>query len=494
MNNTKTSAPPAPSSINTSITSPSNTPLASPSNTPLTGPSNTETNDLNKLAQGMSINENLNTVSPDNLHRIYNLEIGEKTKKTALLVMNVQNCFFKGGGMAMIPSNDLSQDIENEKDLIRRINNMINLYEEDIDYFNAGLAGSPIIVGKINSGIDDLTGMKLLDGTYPTGSRKKYVFDHIIYAQTGYPPDHHSFASHHYLREKKKKLKALITGQKMSYEEALKKITDDTLSKHQWSYVNNNFENEGMTQFYKNVKLWSDHALIDGSDVIIENQKCYRGIDFHPRLNLGPLYKPNPNIDPSVYINGSLPDGRGKIIWMLGDASSSPRSAFKNDNDQSTGLMEFLQEKKVEVLYVVGLFRDIMVETTAIDAIESGFKNVNLVYDVTLPFNIPTNNTNVNNKYYFKNNEEITRYLEKTHSSDDESKFYPFLKNNNLWATELESKGVNIINYENILEKIIPGKESVHCGINEEGMIKAFDIYVKTGTTTSRLKTSLSDT
>ncbi len=464
-----------------------NSPLVLPSNAP-------KANEINALLESVNIDENLDKVIPDNLHRIYNLEIGEKTKKTALIIVNVQNCFFKGGGMAMIPSSDLAQDIEDEKDLIKKLNDMINLYEEDADYFNAGLSGSPIIIGKIEKNVDDFTGMKLFDGTYPTGSRKKYVFDHIVYAQTGYPPDHHAFASHHYLREKKKKIKALVTGQKLTYEEALKKITDDVLSKHYWSYVNNNFENEGMTQFYKNIKLFPDHALTDGSDVIIENQKCYRGIDFHPRLNLAPLYRPNSNIDPSVYINIPPPDNRGKIIWMLGDAKTSPKSAFKNDNEQSTGLTEYLKEKNVEVVYVVGLFRDMMVESTVVDAIESGFQNVNLIYDATLPLNIPTNNTNVNNKYYFKNNEEITRYLEKTHSSEDESKYYPYLKDNNLWAQELEKKGVNIINYNNVLDNIIPGKESIHCGINEEGMVKAFDIYVKTGTTTSRLKSSTSDT
>ena len=56
--------------------------------------------------------------------------------------------------------------------------------------------------------------------------------------------------------------------------------------------------------------------------------------------------------------------------------------------------------------------------------------------------------------------------------------------NDNQWTNDIE----------NILDKIIPGKESVHCGINEEGIIKAFDIYVKTGKTTSRLKASASDT
>ena len=45
--------------------------------------------------------------------------------------------------------------------------------------------------------------MKYLEGSYQTGTRKKYFFDHIIYTQTAYPPYNKSFSSHHYLREKK---------------------------------------------------------------------------------------------------------------------------------------------------------------------------------------------------------------------------------------------------------------------------------------------------
>ena len=40
-----------------------------------------------------------------------------------------------------------------------------------------------------------------LDEGYDTGSRKKNYFDMIIFTQEANPPDHWTFASHHYLRD-----------------------------------------------------------------------------------------------------------------------------------------------------------------------------------------------------------------------------------------------------------------------------------------------------
>ena len=392
----------------------------------------------------------------------------------------------------MIPDKNIKDDIAKEKDLIRKINQLIGLFEEDVDYFNAGLAGSPVISGNINPVIDDDTNMKYLEGSYQTGTRKKYYFDHIVYTQTAYPPDHKSFASHHYLREKKEKIKDLITKQNMTYQAAYNKVEEDNLDKHFWSYVNDSFENVGMNQFddKNKTKLWSDHALMDGSDVIIENQTCYRGIEFHPRLNIAPLYRPNPSINPQVYIKKPNVDGRGRIIWLEGDNKSSPRSAFKNDLEQSTGLSEFLKENQVDQLYVVGIFRDIMVEATLIDAVSSGFKTVNLIYDATLPFGIPTNETKVNNKYYFKNKDEIQKHIDNVDSSDTVEEFQEFLKENNQWTQNLEKQKINIINSSNILETIKIGKEGASCGFVPESLIKNFDMFFKTGTSTSRKKTN----
>ena len=471
-------------------TNTSNTSISS--NTNINTNINSNTNNLNMN----NIEEIGEPKSKTSLHRINEFELGERSKKNALIVVNMQNCFFRGGSLSMIPSENINDDVVKEKEFVRKINKLIGLFEEDVDYFNAGLAGSPVIAGVINP-IDDVdSDMKYLEGSYQTGTRKKYFFDHIVYTQTAYPPDHKSFSSHHYLREKKQKLKELITTKNMTYQAAFNNIKEDNLDKHFWAYVNGNFENTGMNQFNNdtesntntNTKLWSDHALMDGSDVIIENQMCYRGIEFHPRLNIAPLYRPNANINPQVYINKPQVDGRGRIIWLEGDNKSSPKSAFMNDKEQSTGLSEFLKTNDVEQVYVVGLFRDIMVEATLTDAIKNGFENVNLIYDATLPFGIPTNDTKVNNKYYFKDKTEIQQYIENQESSDIVEEFQNFLNENNPWTQALEKKNINVINSSSILETIKIGKEGTSCGFVPESLIKNFDLFFKTGTTTSRKK------
>ncbi len=424
------------------------------------------------------------------LHRIPELEMGERRKKTALIIVNVQNCFFKGGAMAMYPDDDPKEDVAKEKEFIRRINQLIALFEEDKDYFNASLSGSPIYVDHMIKTIDPNSELELYDGTYPTGTRKKYYFDHIVYTQTAYPPDHKSFASHHYLRERKNKINNLIKIKDLTLEEAIERVPEDSLDLHYWSYVNNNFENQGMLQFDKKTdeKLWADHALIDGSDTIIENETCYRGVEFHPRLNLGPLYRPNPSINSQVYINPPNVDGRGRIVWLEGDNRSTPRSAFMNNMKEETGLTKYLINNKVEKVYIVGMFRDLMVEATAIDAVSSGFDDVNIIYDATLPFGIPFNTTDVNNKFFFKDKAEIVSFLERIESSDDERNFYNFLKENNKWCLNLENKNIKIINSTNIFDSITVGKEEYGCGFNPEGLIKNFDLLLKTSTYTSRKK------
>ena len=448
------------------------------------------TNQMNQSAEMNNTGVEEIILQSDAIHRIPELELAGRGKKTALIVVNVQNCFFRGGAMSMFPSEKTAEDVEKEKNLIRRINNLIALYEEDEDYFNAGLAGSPVIKGEINIKTDASTGMKHLDGTYPTGSRKKYFFDHIIYTQTAFPADHHTFASYHYLREKKQRIKDIMETQSINYEEAHKKITDDQLDKYYWGFVNTNFENAGMIQFDEqtNSKLWPDHAVLDGSDVVIENKRCYRGVDFHPRLNLAPLYCPNQslNLNPQVYLNQPLIDGRGKVVWLAGDDQTSPRSAFLNNINQSTGLLEYLQDKNIEEVYVVGMFRDMMVEATAVDAAANGFPTVNIIYDATLPFNIPTNNTGVNNKMYFRNIGEINKYLDLTDDVSSETKYYDYLRDKNIWAQNIEAKNVRLINYQNIIENIKVGKEEFSCGLSEDDLIKTFDIFLKTSTSTSR--------
>jgi hypothetical protein len=125
-----------------------------------------------------------------------------------------------------------------------------------------------------------------------------------------------------------------------------------------------------------------------------------------------------------------------------------------------------------------------MVELTAVDAISNGFSVVNLIYDATLSLNVPSNNTKVNNKFYFRNIGEIVKYLELT-GDDDEEKYYEYLRDNNIWVQNLEAKNVNIMNYQNVIENIKVGKEEFTCG-KDEDLIKTFDVFLKTSTSSSR--------
>ena len=143
---------------------------------------NKNLNNLNNNTGYMNIegeNEENKNENETPLHRIVELEMGERSKKTALIVVNVQNCFFRGGAMAMYPDeDDVKNDVAKEKEFIRKINQLISLFEEDKDYFNASLAGSPIYKDHMVKTTDTESDMELYDGTYPTGTRKKYFFDH----------------------------------------------------------------------------------------------------------------------------------------------------------------------------------------------------------------------------------------------------------------------------------------------------------------------------
>jgi len=414
-------------------------------------------------------------------HRVSELENGDNIRKRGLIIVNIQNCFFRGGSMASIPTDTPKNDIKLEKELIHRINSLINLYEEDSDYFKAGLTGSAVLAGQVIKTRDPSSEMEHLEGSYPTGSRKKHFFDSIIYTQTAYPPDHNAFASHHYLRAKKEKINQIVTNQGIDANAAKRKVNDEMLEKHYWSYINTNFENTGMLQFDGDRKLWPDHALTDGSDVIIENHQCYRGVAFHPRLSLMPLYRPNPNINPAVYINPPKLFGRGRVMWLEGTPESDPKSAFMTTLNQSTGLNEYLQENGIQDLYVVGLFRDMMIESTLVDAAETKqYQNVNLIYDATLSYGLPDNATGVNNQYYFENVDQMAKYLEEVDQTDLDGEKY--LRENNGWVSNLVSRGVKVINYRNILETISPGKENLSCNIEQKGLIKNLDGIFQTFT------------
>ena len=73
-------------------------------------------------------------------------------KKRALIVENMQNCFFKGGSMGFV------KKIE-EKRLIEYVNKLINYHTLEEKYSNAALSG----MGKDREKVNQLFGKKKMD-------------------------------------------------------------------------------------------------------------------------------------------------------------------------------------------------------------------------------------------------------------------------------------------------------------------------------------------
>ena len=140
-------------------------------------------------------NKNSNIPAPSNKKKMKegkcNLKGSQKLRpnrigkgvRRALIVENMQNCFFQGGSMGF-------KDRGDEKAFLKKVNRLISLHEVDENYTKAGKSGreKTSLLGQTNLGLD-------------TGTRKKFFFDTIIFTQDGNPPDHWTFASHHFLRK-----------------------------------------------------------------------------------------------------------------------------------------------------------------------------------------------------------------------------------------------------------------------------------------------------
>lgn len=101
--------------------------------------------------------------------------------------------------------------------------------------------------------------------------------------------------------------------------------------------------------------LWPDHCI-----------KNSPGAEFHPDLKQERIHH---------------------IIRKGTDPQIDSYSAFHdNGRLKSTGLSEYLREKGVDEVYVVGLALDFCVRATAIDALREGFKT-SLVLDATRAVN-----------------------------------------------------------------------------------------------------------
>jgi len=89
--------------------------------------------------------------------------------------------------------------------------------------------------------------------------------------------------------------------------------------------------------------LWPDHCVQDS-----------RGAEFHPKLDIR-------SGDP-VFKKGTLPN------------VDSYSGFLDNDRKHETGLREFLKNKGVDRIAVVGLATDYCVKFTALDALAAGFQ------------------------------------------------------------------------------------------------------------------------
>ena len=269
--------------------------------------------------------------------------IGKNSKIRCLIIEDMQNCFFRKGAMAF--KNKVSGDL-----ILRKINTLINLTEKkDKKYEKAGKSG--------------VSGAEI-----ETGSRQKFYYDFIIYTMTINPPDHWSFASHHYLRDSKK--------YKAFSEKKTKKLRNTYLPP-KTSKRNN-----------KERYLLPNHALTDGSNSYKMSDGNLLGIDFHNLLDIKPLFRPLEKISTRAVINKPKFDNRGFVIIKGGNVIGS-HSAFFNTKNKDTGLSAFLKKNKVSSISVCGVGRETSIYDTLVDSNKFNFiKERIIIYDATLPLDI----------------------------------------------------------------------------------------------------------
>lgn len=158
-------------------------------------------------------------------------------------------------------------------------------------------------------------------------------FKQIVMAQDTHPLGHISFASSH--------------GNKLPYDSLrLSDLEDPSFS--------SNFSPDEIKKYLLSIPdqiqtLWPDHC-VPGSE----------GWKIDPRL----------------------PIEKASLILRKGDQlNCDSYSAFRENNKNLTGLNGYLKEKKVELLYLVGLTGDYCVYWSAMDAVDLGFK---VIYDQNL--------------------------------------------------------------------------------------------------------------
>ncbi len=314
-----------------------------------------------------------------------------KGVRRALIVENMQNCFFQGGSMGFKERGD-------EKAFLKKVNRLISLHEVDENYTKASKTGREKsgLLGQVKPGIE-------------TGTRKKFFFDTIIFTQDGNPPDHWTFASHHFLRKP-----------------------------NQFDYFSGS--NKGKKKTYKckgqrcrrqTKILQPDHALTDGSDRYKAEEGERIGIEFHPKLDTRSLYRPNSEFHHTAFLKKPIYKNRGFIVFK-GTSLADSRSAFQNTLDKKTGLGEFLKCNKINSVFVCGMGRENTVKNTLMDSLNFPFiKERIMVYDATMPVGLDL----IKNKDVYK----------KT-------------INNNSFVEELRGRKITVIPFLNILDNVRMGQ------------------------------------
>lgn len=326
----------------------------------------------------------------------------ENSVKRCLIVENMQNCFFSGGSMGFKNRGD-------ENKFLKTVNKLISLHEVDERYNKASKSG------REKKGVfTDSQGIE-------TGTRKKNYFDIIIFTQDGNPPDHWSFASHHYLRE----------GEKYDYFSGSNKGKKKT------------YKCTGKRCRKKTKILLPDHALTDGSDRYKSDGKERIGIEFHPRLDLRSLYRPSQQFHHSVYIKKPMNFNRGFILFKGGEDSDS-KSAFKNSVDKKTGLSKFLECNGINSLFICGMGRENSITNSLFDSsLMKKLAERVMVYDATMPIGIDY----LGEKDVFKKTLEKNKYVKK-----------------------LRENGIKVVTYDSMLSNIKRG-ESIHDREIPEGVV-----------------------
>lgn len=107
---------------------------------------------------------------------------------------------------------------------------------------------------------------------------------------------------------------------------------------------------------WKNKKPF-EQVKLNGLDQILWPKHCVQyslGADFHPDLKI--------DENMAIFTKGENPE------------VDSYSGFYENDHKTGTGLSEFLKDRDIEEVDIVGLAYDFCVKFTALDAVKEGFK------------------------------------------------------------------------------------------------------------------------